>query len=466
MKNIDGSSTLTVTNDAAAKALDPIKGRVLWNSAVATSNKTVASKVVQTTSADGLSLSLQADYDGNGTFEHTETWQTQIDGSQIGTIQEVNASGAVVAKGTETISADGTVTTLKADTDNNGTIDHIDSSLTHIDGSITETITDYNTDGSFKQTVVNNVSANGQDMSVVTTKAPTTAGGPTTATAVMKADGLTASASGANVTATIKGDFNTLSLSGGTDTATVTGKSNVFNLSNAASLSITGGTSNVVNVSGLNNNLTASSATVNVAANSQAILFGSNNTVKVTGSGGQISNASGTGNTVTIANGTVRMGPGGSMTVNGNNNELDMDWDGGTFVATGTGNTLNVYKANEKATISNSTVNLAANASITLTGSNDVINVGANSTISVNGTSETFVFTSNIGHSTITGYGASGTGSDQINIDHNVFADWATLLSHTTQSGADTIITADANDVITLKNTTVSSLQQSNFHFT
>ncbi|WP_454818868.1 hypothetical protein [Labrys neptuniae] len=483
VKNIDGSTTLTVTNDAAAKALTPIKGRALWNSVVATSNKTVASKMVQTTSADGLSTSLQADYDGNGTFEHTETWQTQIDGSQIGTIQEVNASGAVVAKGTETISADGTITTLKADTDNNGTIDHIDSSLTHTDGSITETITDYNADGSFKQTVVNNVSANGQDMSVVTTKAPTTAGAPTTATAVMKADGLTARASDANVTATINGDFNTLSLSGGTDTATVTGKGNVFNLGANVKLSVSGGSASIVNANGVGDDVTIGSATVNVGAGAYVNVIGNSNTLKVasggtgvvlgtgntltaTGTGAVVSNASGTGNTANISNGTVWMGSGGSMTVNGNNNVLNMGQTNGTYTVNGTGNTLNASQTGEKATMSNGTVNLGANASLTLTGSNDVINVGANSTISVTGTSETFVFSPNFGKDTITGYQASGTGADQINIDHNVFADWATLLSHTTQSGADTIITADANDVITLKNTTVSSLQQSNFHFT
>ncbi|GLS22973.1 hypothetical protein GCM10007874_59930 [Labrys miyagiensis] len=78
----------------------------------------------------------------------------------------------------------------------------------------------------------------------------------------------------------------------------------------------------------------------------------------------------------------------------------------------------------------------------------------------------TFVFTPSFGKDTITGYTASGTSADTINIDHTVFADWATLLSHTAQSGSDVIITADTNDTITLKNTTVASLQQSQFNFT
>lgn len=38
-------------------------------------------------------------------------------------------------------------------------------------------------------------------------------------------------------------------------------------------------------------------------------------------------------------------------------------------------------------------------------------------------------------------------------------------LSHS-QSGNDVVIAQDANDSIMLKNTTVASLQQSNFHFT
>jgi len=67
----------------------------------------VAAKTVTTVSTDGLSQLVQADYDGNGTYEHTENWKQLVDGSQIATMTDVNAGSAVVARGLETISADG-----------------------------------------------------------------------------------------------------------------------------------------------------------------------------------------------------------------------------------------------------------------------------------------------------------------------------------------------------------------------
>ena len=84
---------------------------------------------------------------------------------------------------------------------------------------------------------------------------------------------------------------------------------------------------------------------------------------------------------------------------------------------------------------------------------NDVIQGGLGS--------DTFVFHPSFGHDTITDFEAA----DTIQFDHSVFVDWAHLLGAAQQSGADTIITLDAVDTITLKNVAVSSLNQNQFHF-
>lgn len=377
---IDGSAVTTTTNDAAAKAVAPLPGQVLWNSTIATSNKTVASKLITTVSADGLSKTIQADYDGNGTYEHTETWQSQIDGSQIGTIQDVRATGTVAASGTETISADGLTTTLKEDTDNNGTIDHTDTATTHVDGSITETVSEYNTNGTLKKTVATYVTPDGQSTSIVTTTPPTSTGALATSTTVITGSGTTTTEAGSVDTATINGNNNVLTVASGQETATVSGTGNTVNVNGNASASVTGGTGTVVNFNSSGNTLSATSETINLA----------------------------TGRTVTIG---------------------------------GTGNTI-VINANE---------------TVTLAGSNWT-------------DSDTFVFQPNFGHSTLTSalstvdplYG------NQVNVSHTVFADWAHLLAASSQSGSDVIITADANDTITLKNTTLATVQshQSAFHFT
>ena len=97
-----------------------------------------------------------------------------------------------------------------------------------------------------------------------------------------------------------------------------------------------------------------------------------------------------------------------------------------------------------------------------------------NETVTLGGTnwsdSDTFVFQPNFGHSTV----ASALSTvdplygNQVDVNHTVFADWAHLLAASSQSGSDVIITADANDTITLKNTTLATLQshQGQFHFT
>ncbi len=398
---IDGSTVATTINDAAAKAVAPLPGKVLWNSAISTTHKTVASKVITTVSADGLSKTVQADYDGNGTLEHTETWQTQIDGSQIGAIQDVNASGAVVAKGTMTISADGLTTTLKEDSHNSGLVDHVDTATTHVDGSIAETVTDYNADGTLKQTVAAYVTADGQSTSVVTTTPPASSGALATSTTVITGNATATTESNSNDTATINGTNNVLTVTSGQETATVSGAGNTIIANGNASVSANGGT---------------------VVANGNA--------------------------SVSVSGATVDFNSTSNM----------------------------LYS-------SSSIVNLADGSNLMVSGSGNTINMGQNENVTLDpipaihyGDSDTFVFAPNFGYSTISNFFADGNhyifgpvvNPDQIDINHAVFADWAHLLAASSQSGSDVIITADANDTITLKNYTLAQLQgdQNQFHFT
>ncbi|MET3896087.1 Ca2+-binding RTX toxin-like protein [Devosia sp. UYZn731] len=162
----DGSIVTTVTDNIAARSVAPLPGQVIWSSAVATSYKTTASATLISISADGLSKTVQADYDGNGTYEHTEIWKTKIDGSQVATITDVNASGVVVASGTETISADGKISILLSDSTNSGLIDNKQTSITLEDMSTVKTFTILNANGTLQQTIVTTVSSNGQSSSM------------------------------------------------------------------------------------------------------------------------------------------------------------------------------------------------------------------------------------------------------------------------------------------------------------
>ncbi|MBB6225527.1 serralysin, partial [Rhizobium leguminosarum] len=118
----------------------------------------------------------------------------------------------------------------------------------------------------------------------------------------------------------------------------------------------------------------------------------------------------------------------------------------GTGAFAGTGNALD-------------NVIVGGSGSNTLTG-------GAGDDILVGGAAaDFFVYSPNWGHDTITNFVAAGMTHDTIKIDVSVFADWAALLAASNDSGSDTIITADADNTITLKNVAVSSLQSSDFQF-
>lgn len=162
---IDGSSVTTIADNAAAKAQAPALGDVLWTSAIATTNRQVASATTITVRNDGNARTVQADYDGNGTYEHTETWKTRIDGSQVATITDKNVGGTTVASGTKTVSSDGRTVSLSVDTDMNGIQDHLESSVARLDGSRVKTVTDYNPNATLKQKVVTTIGANGTVLS-------------------------------------------------------------------------------------------------------------------------------------------------------------------------------------------------------------------------------------------------------------------------------------------------------------
>ena len=78
---------------------------------------------------------------------------------------------------------------------------------------------------------------------------------------------------------------------------------------------------------------------------------------------------------------------------------------------------------------------------------------------------DSFVFDKGFGKDTITGFVASGAAHDTIDFSTAVFASFAAVHSHMTQSGANVIITLDSADTITIKNVTVASLTAADFSF-
>jgi Ca2+-binding RTX toxin-like protein len=100
-------------------------------------------------------------------------------------------------------------------------------------------------------------------------------------------------------------------------------------------------------------------------------------------------------------------------------------------------------------------------------GQNTLTGGAGNDTLTGGAAADFIVYSPNWAHDTITNFVATGSAHDtiRIRIDQTVFADWAALLAASNQSGGDTLITADANNTITLQNMLLSSLQSADFQF-
>ncbi|MBB3660959.1 hypothetical protein FHX15_006231 [Rhizobium sp. BK650] len=154
-KDLFGNTSSVTTNNTTARDVSYLSsGGVYWKQAI-------AAKLVASTSADGKTKTTRYDYDGDGVFEVVMQSTQQIDGSVETVVTETTAAGAIVGKGTLSTSADGLITKLSKDADNNGTTDHTETSVKHIDGSITLTKVDIGSGGSVAKTVVDVVNALG-----------------------------------------------------------------------------------------------------------------------------------------------------------------------------------------------------------------------------------------------------------------------------------------------------------------
>ena len=111
------------------------------------------------------------------------------------------------------------------------------------------------------------------------------------------------------------------------------------------------------------------------------------------------------------------------------------------------------------------TVAVDVQAGTTLTGTtgkDTLISSSGNQTMTGGAGADTFVFAGTIGHDTIADFTHA---VDKINIDHNVIADYATLISLTDDTSGSSVVTVDANNSITLANVLKTALTANDFHF-
>jgi len=88
-----------------------------------------------------------------------------------------------------------------------------------------------------------------------------------------------------------------------------------------------------------------------------------------------------------------------------------------------------------------------------------------NDTLTGNAGNDTFVFHAGFGLDTISDFAAGSSIGDVIQVDTSLFADFSAIQSHATQVGANTVITFDAANTITLTSVTVTNLNINDFLF-
>ena len=99
-------------------------------------------------------------------------------------------------------------------------------------------------------------------------------------------------------------------------------------------------------------------------------------------------------------------------------------------------------------------------------GNNTLVSTSGNDIMTSGGGADTFVFNGKtFGNDVVTDFRSQGWSHDTIQFSKTAFSSFAAVLAHAAQVGTDVVITYDAADHVTLKNVSLGTLTQHDFHF-
>lgn len=162
------AATVSLVYDASGAALNSTTtlnadGSTTIDNQALNADGSVASERILTTSADGMTKTLSVDLDGDGVIDQIQTAVTVVnpDGSTTETVIDATAGGAVLARRATTTSADGKTITIQTDPDGGGVWTRVETIVVAADGSRTNTVSNFNVNGSLIDQTVATTSATG-----------------------------------------------------------------------------------------------------------------------------------------------------------------------------------------------------------------------------------------------------------------------------------------------------------------
>lgn len=157
-----GARVTKVTNTAAARKSAYMRfGEIYWNSTIAAATET-------TVDANQMTKTSRLDQDGDGYFETVMKTSTSIDGSVKTEITETKTDGTVKARGSFRMSHDGSTTVLEKDSNNDGVVDYIETSIRMTSGAVVQTAVTKSAAGVDTETRTTNVDAFGSILTSIT----------------------------------------------------------------------------------------------------------------------------------------------------------------------------------------------------------------------------------------------------------------------------------------------------------
>ncbi|WP_051909764.1 FG-GAP-like repeat-containing protein [Neorhizobium galegae] len=158
---VPGGNTTETFTDITVINTDGTRTRTVVNKK---SDGSTLSKYVTLASADGRTLTVQEDLNGDGSFDRTRTAFTKSladTGSRTVTTEQA-ADGSVTAIVTKTVQGDGLTSLTERDLLGDGKIDQVELKEQSIDGNSTTTISNYLSNGNLASRTVKTVSFDGR----------------------------------------------------------------------------------------------------------------------------------------------------------------------------------------------------------------------------------------------------------------------------------------------------------------